>query len=369
MDDRRRVLHTNVNNQGGAFSLVYQAQTKLQDKFAFDYFSPNEFIDNDVYKKLQSMGSRCIGGISSKSRFLKQYKIYKVLRNYLTENLYDFVHIHADTAWKMSVYYLAAKRAGVKNIIVHSHSSGISGHFRFINYMLHILTRPVIKRAKYKCACSKIAARWMYQTEQDVIFIQNGVDIDKYKFDLSNRNSIRDHYKIGMNQVVIGTVGDFSYPKNPGYLYQIITKLGIKKNYIFLLVGDGPGKRKLEEKVQRKKLQDKVIFTGMVTNTEAYLSAMDIFVLPSRFEGLPMCVLEAQMSGLYTIVSDRITPEARCSKYFDSIKLDINQWIDRIKKIKPGYDRNHQQEYLISERVKITETARQLEILYNQERQ
>ncbi len=368
MNDRKRILHANINNQGGAFSLIYQAQIELQDRFVFDYFSSNEFIDNEVYKKLQKMGSKCTGGINSRNRFFRQYKIYQTFRAYLMENLYDFVHIHADTAWKISIYYLAAKKAGIKNIIVHSHSSGINGHFRLINYILHVLMRPCVKKAKYKCACSKMAARWMYQTEKNVNLIQNGVDVDKYKFDLSNRINIRNNYKIKDDQIVIGTVSDFSYPKNPEYIYRIITQLGASMDYVFFLVGDGPGKNKLEEKIYKSGLQDKTIFIGMVTNVEAYLSAMDIFILPSRFEGLPICALEAQVSGLYTIISDKVTPETKFSKYFESIEFDIDKWINQIKKVKLGYDRSNQKDYLISERMKITETANQLELLYNQER-
>ena len=191
MDNRKKILQVNISNQGGAFSLIYQAQTELQDKFVFDYFSSNEFLHNEVYQDLLAMGSKCIGGVKCRSRFFKQYKIYKTLNTYLKNESYDFVHIHADTSWKLAVFFLAARNAGIDNIIVHSHSSGVAGHFRVINYLLHVLMRPVIKKAKYKCACSKVAARWMYSTEKDVLYIQNGVDIQKYKYNTYRRKEIR----------------------------------------------------------------------------------------------------------------------------------------------------------------------------------
>lgn len=364
MKNKQCILHANINNQGGAFTLVYQAQTKLQEKYIFDYFSSNEFVENDTYRELQKMGSKCIGGINGKCRLLKPYRIYKKFKNYLRDNPYKVVHIHADTAWKISIFYFAAQSAGIEKIIVHSHSSGINGHFRLINYILHFFMRPLIKKAKYKCACSKVAAKWMYGTDKNIIYIQNGVDVDKYRYNSSSRENIRQLYGIKNTQIAIGTAGDFSYSKNPEFIYNLIAKFKKDKRYVFILVGNGSGKNKLENKIKKWGLHRQIIFTGMVTNVEAYLSAMDIFILPSRFEGLPMCALEAQVSGLHTFVSDNVTPECECSKHFTSLQLDIEQWATMIHKVDVNYDRNDQSKYLLTERMKITETAKQFEELY-----
>lgn len=366
MNKRKKILHANLNNQGGAFSLIYQAQIELQDKYVFDYFSANEYVNNEIYENLLEMGSKCVGGINCGSRLLKQYKIYKALKEYLLKNQYDYVHIHADTAWKMSIYFFACKSAKVKNIVVHSHSSGVAGHFRIINYLLHLVMRPIVKSAKYKCACSKVAADWMYKTEEGVLFIQNGVDVNKYKFNSNDRKRIRKQYGVEDEQVIIGTVGDFSYPKNPNFIKRIITKLD-GEQYRFLLVGDGAGKQKLEREIIQGNCQDKVIFTGAIPSTEAYLSAMDVFILPSRFEGLPICALESQINGVYTIVSENVTPETKCSKYFERIELNVQKWVEYIRGLELSYDRDRQETYLVSMKMNIKETARQLDILYGQD--
>ena len=95
----------------------------------------------------------------------------------------------------------------------------------------------------------------------------------------------------------------------------------------------------LKELVDKDKSIKNVRFAGAVTNVQDYLSAMDIFILPSRFEGLPMCALEAQVNGLYTIVSDKVSEETKCSEQFDRLPLDAKTWEDKIKTIDFGYDR------------------------------
>ena len=99
MNTKKRILQANLNNQGGAFSVAYEAQKELQDEYIFDYFFPDDFVENDVYDHLLSMESRCVGKLNCKNRFLKQYEIYKSFYRYLCENNYDTVHIHSDTAY------------------------------------------------------------------------------------------------------------------------------------------------------------------------------------------------------------------------------------------------------------------------------
>lgn len=329
---KKRILQANLNNQGGAFSVAYEAQKELQNEFIFDYFFPDDFVKNDVYEHLLSMGSRCVGKLDCKNRFLKQYEIYNSFYKYLCENNYEIVHIHSDTAWKISVYYLAAKKAGVPRIVVHSHSSGINGHYKKINYLLHLIAKPIIKSAKYKCACSKIASQWMFDTTENVSIIRNGVDINKFKFNPLGRESIRKKLKLG-EKIVIGSVSDFSPQKNPEFIFKLVKSFQNADQFVFLFVGNRESGCELKKLVDKDTFINNVIFAGSVTNVTDYLSAMDIFILPSKFEGLPMCALEAQVNGLYTIVSDKVTYETKCSKYFERLYLDNPTWKKQIQDI------------------------------------
>ena len=360
---RKRILQANLRNAGGAFSVAYEAQKKLQSEYIFDYFSPDGFTENEVYDHLLSMGSRCVGKLNSNNLFLKQYNIYNSFYKYIRDNDYDIVHIHADTAWKISVYYLAAKKAGVDRIIVHSHSSGINGHYKIINYILHIITKPIVKSAKYKCACYKVAAEWMFNTTENVSIIRNGVDIEKFKFDRSARDDIRG--KLGLyGKIVIGSVSDFSTPKNPEFIYDLVKAFNSNRDYVFLFVGNHPDHCKLKDMIDKDKNIKNVIFTGIVTNVQDFLSAMDIFILPSRFEGLPMCALEAQVSGLYTIISDKVSVETKCSKYFTRLKLQIPKWKDCILQTDNKYERENRKAFLNEEKASSTNMAEQFKKLY-----
>lgn len=363
MRTRKRILQTNLSNQGGAFSVAYEAQKKLQDEYIFDYFSPDDFVKNDIYKHLLSMGSRCIGKLDCKNRFLKQYEIYKSFYKYLMENNYDTVHIHSDTAWKISVYYLAAKKAGIKHIVVHSHSSGINGHYRKINYFLHLITKPIVKSAKYRCACSKIAAEWMFDTSKNVSIIRNGVDIDKFRFNSTARKNIRKKLEIEQ-KVVIGSVSDFSYQKNPEFLYQLVKEFQNDNKYIFLFVGNRENGCELKKLIDNDNNIDNVIFAGAVTNVPDYLSAMDVFVLPSRFEGLPMCALEAQVNGLYTIISDKVSDETKCSGRFSRLKLDTRIWKKEIQNIDFDCNRSNMDSFLDIEKASANNMADEFKKIY-----
>lgn len=269
MNTKKRILQANLNNQGGAFSVAYEAQKELQDEYIFDYFFPDDFVENDVYDHLLSMESRCVGKLNCKNRFLKQYEIYKSFYRYLCENNYDTVHIHSDTAWKISVYYLAAKRADIPRIVVHSHSSGINGHYKTINYLLHLIAKPIIKSAKYKCACSKIAAQWMFDTTDNVSIIRNGVDINKFKFNLAARESIRKKLKID-GKIVIGSVSDFSPQKNPEFILDLVKSFQNDNQYVFLFVGNRESGCDLKKLVDNDICVNNVIFAGAVTNVPDY---------------------------------------------------------------------------------------------------
>lgn len=345
MDDRKRILQANLNNQGGAFSVAYEAQKELQDEFVFDYFFPDDFVKNNVYDHLLSMGSKCVGKLSCENKFLKQYELYKAFYNYICENPYEIVHIHSDTAWKISIYYLAAKKAGIKRIVLHSHSSGISGHFKKINYFLHLMSKSLIKSAKYRCACSKNAAVWMFDTTENISIIHNGIDIKNFKFNFESRQFIRK--KLGIEEkIVVGSVSDFSYPKNPEFIYKLVREFQKDEEYVFLFVGNRDSGCKLKDYIDSDDKINNVIFAGSVTNVSDYLSAMDIFILPSRFEGLPMSALEAQANGLYTIVSENVTDETRCSNNFSRLKLNVAEWKNKIKSVSLSSDRTNIDSFL-----------------------
>lgn len=364
-----RILQANLSNSGGAFSLIYCVQKKINEKgIVFDYFSQNHFKKNNIYNELIDMKSIITDEISCNNRLTKQINTYKTLRKYLKEHHYKYIHIHADTAWKAYIYLLAAKKEKIENIIVHSHSTGINGKYKIINYILHTICKKYInKYAAIKCACTPEAGKWMFGKSNEIIYVDNGIDINKFKFSEKNRINIRKRLGIKESDIVIGTVGDFSTAKNPWFLMKLLLKLSENK-YKFILIGDGPNRRIFESKIKNKigeeKMKSKFYFSGAVSDPEKYLSAMDIFVLPSKFEGLPMSALEAQCNGLFVFVSNSVTKSVCHSKLCKRIPLSLEIWSNELKKIKNTSYRDKAKQYINLSDISVDKTSIEIMRLY-----
>ena len=171
------------------------------------------------------------------------------------------------------------------------------------------------------------------------------MDVEKFNFDDKARKNLREKLNIH-EKIVIGSVSDFSPPKNPEFIYKLVKEFQNDERYIFLFVGNRPNGCDLKKLVDEDENIHNVVFAGAVTNVPDYLSAMDVFILPSRFEGLPMCALEAQVNGLYTIISDKVSDETKCSKYFDRLSLCADEWKSQIMNIDFPNDRDNRAAFL-----------------------
>lgn len=332
----KRILQVNINNEGGAFSLVYQVQKKIpKEKYIFDYFTMGEFNHNSIYDDLLKHGSCIYEGRLRDNRLIGHLFLPVRFYRVVSDNKYSIIHIHSDSAWKALMYALPAHKAGVKRVIIHSHSTGINGKMQLLKRFLHEITKHSLKRyGSSFVACSSEAARWMYgKNIDDVKIIKNGVDLTRFRSDKSVRNSIRNSLRYNPEDIVIGTIGDFSETKNPELLVDIYeTILKINKNSKLLFVGDGNNKNSVIELVHKKKLQSSVKFTGKIVNVQEVLNAMDAFVLPSIFEGLPVSAVEAQATGVPTFLSPNITREAGIEglSWFNQDYWNVDQWADLI---------------------------------------
>lgn len=362
METERRVLQVNLKNRGGAFSLIYEAGKELYPQIIFDYFCDSPFYQDERYEFLINHNSRIYDNDIKTNRLSKQYLLYKEFLHVLKNNKYSIVHINTDTAWKALIYVIGSRKAKVDKIIVHSHSSGINGHYYKINYFLHILSRRILsQKGIIKFACCRKAAEWMFKSIKDVNYIRNGINTNDYAYNAVARDKIREELNIDNDTRLIGTVGDYSFAKNPEFISKLIDSFKDNKNYSFLLVGEGNGKSELLNNTRYKK---RVICVPQVTNIMDYLSAMDVFILPSRFEGLPMSALEAQASGCITLLSENISSETRCSKYCMFLRLNIKEWHEKIKTLSLNNNRNLQKTFLKLDNIDITETADQLSKIY-----
>lgn len=255
-------------------------------------------------------------------------ELCKIIKN----EKYSVVHVHGCSS-TMAVEMLAAKLAGVNIRIAHSHNTKCN------HVKVDKLLRPFFSKwCNVGFACGKEAGEWMFPNK-DFSIISNGIDLEKYQFDLNKRYEMRNQYDLD-GKFVIGHVGRFSQQKNHEKLISVFEEVSKKiSNTKLVLVGDGELRKTIEEKVAEKELD--VLFVGLSDEVDKWLQAMDIMVFPSLFEGLPLGLIEAQASGLPCLLSNTISPDTKITDLVEFIELSESStaWCDRIIKLKGKFDR------------------------------
>lgn len=250
---------------------------------------------------------------------------------------YDVVHFNISTISTLTIFKYA-KKCGVKKIIVHSHSSFTdlpSKLRRMVFSNLHKLLRIFANRYyDEKCACSIPAAEWMYgeKKAKNAIILNNAVDTKKFAYSKENAEEIRREYGV-KTKYLLGHVGRFTVQKNHSFLVDVFARLlEIRKDCTLMLVGNGEFLEGIKNKVSDLGLNDSVIFVNFQEDIYKYYSAMDLLLLPSLFEGLPITLIEAQANGLSSLVSDAVTKECDLTGLveFCSLNASASEWVQRI---------------------------------------
>ncbi len=240
---------------------------------------------------------------------------------------YKIIHSHLDC---MSAIPLkVAKKYNIPVRIAHSHSSSQTKDKK---YFLKLYYKNKIKKyATELFACSQAAGQWMFNTNHFHV-LNNAIDADQYKYNPMVRAAERKNFGITEETMVIGHVGRFAPPKNHKYLIELFDVVRkIIPNTILLLIGDGELRSQAESRVKELGLGGKVIFTGQRTDVSQLLQAMDVFVFPSIYEGLPVSLIEAQAAGLPCLISDKVPIECKKTDLVKQIPLnDINKWVESI---------------------------------------
>lgn len=316
---------------GGVESVIMNYYRHLDhSKIRFDFIC-DEDSTRIPYDEIKKLGGRVF--LVPKYQNLPKY--LKALGKLFKENQYRIVHSNINT---LSVFPLcAAKKAGVPIRISHSHSTSNPKEWKR-NLIKNIL-RPFSKRyATDYFACSELAGRYLFGNKAfdrgEVKIIHNAIDVDKFKFDEAARKKLRQEFGIKDSTVVIGHVGRFVQQKNHTFLVDVFKEYH-KKNpdSKLLLVGSGPLEDEIKKKVERLDLEDSVLFLGQRDDINKLYSVMDVFCLPSLYEGLPVVGIEAQATGLPTIFSNRISKEVIVSSYAEIVSIqDTGFCIEKINK-------------------------------------
>lgn len=331
MKESKRILHVfGGMTRGGAETMVMNLYRTIErTKMQFDFIVHTE--DKCAYDdEINSLGGRIYRIPRYRGKNHLQYnKAWCVFFQEHPE--YKIIHGHVRST--ASIYLKVANKYGLTTII-HSHSTssgkGISALVK------NILQLPLHNIADYLFACSIQSGEWLFGNKSckrsNFMVVNNAIDLAKFSFNECTRNKIRKELKLD-GMFVVGHVGRLHPAKNHDFLLEIFKVLHDKvNNSILLIVGDGELRSDIQEKIELLKLTQSVILTGNRTDVPELLMAMDVFVLPSLWEGLPLTIVEAQASGLPCFISDTITDEVCITPYirFISLSKTAREWTDNI---------------------------------------
>ena len=315
---------------GGGVEVVIMNYYRHIDrsKIQFDFICDSDST-NIPYEEIKQLGGKVIIIPSYKKIFKYSKELIKILK----ENKYDIVHSNINT---LSVFSLrCAKKAGVKVRIAHSHSTSNKKEWKR-NIIKNIL-RPFSKvYSTNYFSCSELAGRWLFGNKTynngKVYVLNNAIDLEKFKYKKNVRKKIRKDLGIEENTIVIGNVGRFVTQKNHVFLINMFYEYHKRNpNSVLLLIGEGTLMTKIKDMVNSLNIYNSVLFLGQRNNTNEFYQAMDVFALPSLYEGLGMVLIEAQASGLPCVASDNVPIEASVSELVKYKKLDsIDNWCNAI---------------------------------------
>lgn len=263
-----------------------------------------------VVDKAKSLGANVYFMPNFTGLNIFEYRMF--FKNFFQKNRFDIVHSHFNQI--DGIVFPIARKNGVKKCISHSHNTKLSDN-KLKAIRNRLMCWNIYSNADICAACSVAAGNALFgrrfENSAKKIIIHNAIECDKFSFSNSKREKIRNEFGINQNTILLGNIGSFKPQKNQLFLLDVFYELK-KYNatcYKLLLVGDGEKREELEKKVNELKLQGDVIFTGVRKDVASILSAIDLFVLPSLYEGLPVIGIEAQASGVDCIFSDTITKE------------------------------------------------------------
>lgn len=244
-------------------------------------------------------------------------------------NRYDIVHVHGNSAMITPELFLAWT-CGIKHRIAHSHNSTCD------NMKAHRVLLPIFNKLYTDAfACSNLAGRWLFGARKFRV-LNNGFLVEKFRFDNAKRQLLRKEYGLE-DSFVIGDVARFNDQKNHPFLLNVFESVAEQKtNAKLVLIGTGPNLESVKEKIANSKYKDRILYLGESDKVNELYNLMDVFVLPSKHEGLGIVFIEAQINGLPVVTSDQVPKEVNIGEMtkFLSLNESADKWAGEILKVK-----------------------------------
>ncbi len=339
-----RILHIVTNmNRGGIESMLMNYYRHIdRTKIQFDFLEhrPGE---SDFSSEIRQLGGK-IYKVGRCNPFSTRYR--RELKNFFDAHPeYQIVHSHINCMSTLPLQ--VAKQCGVKCRITHSH---IADYELNLKYPIKMYYRSKLNNvATDRFACGIDAGRYMYG-KQDFVVMKNAINTDSFIFSQKLRDEKRRELCIADDELLIGHVGRFDIQKNHGFILDIFKEvIELKHNATLLLVGKGKCEEEIKKKAKALHIEDHVRFLGLRNDVNELLNAMDVFLFPSLYEGLPVTLIEAQASGLLCYISDKITDECIVTDLVKKVGLDqsAGQWAKEIVE-NLEYTRQNQRQQIVN---------------------
>ena len=354
-----------IMNRGGAEAMIMNLYRHIdREKIQFD------FVEHTTEKaafdeEIISMGGKIYH--CPKYTVTNHFQYCQWWNNFFSEHASEYSVVHGHIGSTATIYLKIAKNYGLYTI-AHSHNSNGTYYIKEVIY--RCISFPTRYIADYFIGCSEKAGKDRYgkkiiSKKEKYYILNNAIDTQQYSYSVSMRETIRKSFGL-TDEIIIGHVGRFETQKNHKFLIDIFSRILSKnRNIKLLLVGDGPLKKDVLKQVEGMGIQDSVIFAGIRSDVNRVLQRMDVFVMPSLFEGLPVSLVEAQATGLPCVISDTIPEDCHITdlvstlKLQDSTELWAEHILSRVKEIRKDYSPEIQKAGF-----DITETSKWLEEFY-----
>lgn len=324
-----RILQVvNIMDHAGLENMIMNYYRHMdRSKIQFDFLT-HRVEDGAFDEEIKRLG----GKIYKAPRLYPQnyLEYFKFMKTFFGEHPeYKIIHSHIDAMSYLPL--LAAKRAGVPVRISHSHSTNIDKDFKYI--LKQFFRKQLNSVATERFACGDEAGKYLFG-EKKFSVVKNAIDVERFAYSEEVRRNKRSELNL-TGKYVIGHVGRFISLKNHSFIIDVFESLCLEDDKMhLLLVGDGELKESIEADVEARGLKDKVTILSKRNDMNELYQVMDVFVLPSLYEGLPMVMVEAQVSGTNCVVSDKVTQEAKIADNTFFLALEKELWREKIISLK-----------------------------------
>lgn len=362
-----RVLQVGMSpNYGGTESFIMSQYRSINREIVqFDFLNVYN-VPIACEEEIKKLGGKIYHlDLSRRHGIIKYFKrIDSFFKN--NKDGIDIVHCNVQSLINIDMLKYA-KKNGIQGRIIHAHNAGYGVEPNSIQKaIIRHNKKKLAAYANQYFACSSLAGQWMFGDLKTTI-VKNAINVEKFQYNIDKRNEFRSKNNLQNNKVAL-FVGRLDPQKNPLFLVNIFSKMILADNsWKLLIVGDGILRVDVEKEIAKLGLQEYVSMLGSRNDVDLIMQGADCFLLPSKFEGLGIVLIEAQTAGLKCFTSKDVVPsEVDVTGLVDFISLNdmADKWAEIICKYGDNYKRKNQQENVIKAGFSSDKNADELENLY-----